>query len=124
MGFSYLLKTKEDVESIKTRFDIPHDVNISYCHKGEIKVQRLPQVVFFPLMSILDGEVRFPINPLLLRTLSFYGLTPDQYLPNFYRVVNFVGCLNQLYGLKLTYHDINFLYAIRGSLKNGYYLQT
>ena len=99
MGFSYLLKTNANVESIKTRFDIPHDVNISYYHEGEIEDQRLPQVVFFPLMSILEGGVRFPVNPLLLRTLSFYGLSLDQCLPNFYRVVNFVGRLNQLYGL-------------------------
>ena len=34
------------------------------------------------------------------------------------------GCLNRLYGLSLTHHDINFLYTIRGSLKLGYYLQT
>ena len=70
------------------------------------------------------GGVRFPVDPLLLRTLYFYGLSPDQCLPNFYRVVNCVGCLNRLYDLYLTHHGINFLYAIRGSLRNGYYLQT
>ena len=99
-------------------------MNISYCHEGDIEVQRLPHVVFFPLMSILQARVRLLVDPLLLRTLSFYGLSPDQCLPNFYRVVNCVGHLNRLYGLSLTHHDINFLYAIRGSLKNGYYLQT
>ena len=35
-----------------------------------------------------------------------------------------MGRLNHLYGPSLTHHDINFLYAIRGSLKLGYYLQT
>ena len=77
MGFSYLLKTNVDAESFKVRFNIPHDVNISYCHKGDIEDQRLPHVVFFPLMSILEGRVRFPVDPLLLSTLSFYGLSPD-----------------------------------------------
>ena len=75
-------------------------------------------------MSILEGGVRFPIDPLLLKTLSFYGLSPNQCLPNFYRVVNCVGCLNWLYGLSITHHDTNFLYSILGSLKHGYYLQT
>ena len=124
MGFSYLLRTDAVVESFKARFNIPRDVNISYCHKGDIKDQRLPHVVFFPLMSILEDGVRFPVDPLLLITLSFYGLSPDQNLPNFYRLVSCVGCLNQLYDLNLTHHDINFLYAIRGSLKHAYYLQT
>ena len=112
MGFSYLLETNKNVQSFKVRFNIPRDVNISYCHKGDIVDQRLPHVVFFPLMSILEGGVRFPVDPLLLRTFSFYGLSLDQCLPNFYKVVNYVGCLNQLYGLSLTHHDINFLYAI------------
>ena len=47
MGFSYLLNTNADVESFKTRFNIPRDVNISYCHEGDIEDQRLPHVVFF-----------------------------------------------------------------------------
>ena len=124
MDFSYLLKTRANVESFNVRFNIPLDVDISYCQEGDIKDQRLPHVVFFPLMSILEGGVRFPVDPLLLRTLSFYELSPDQCLPNFYRVINCVGHLNRLYGLSLTHHDINFLYAIQGSLKHGYYLQT
>ena len=96
MGFKYHLRANVDVESFKARLNIPRDVNISYCHEGNIEGQRLPHVVFFPLMSILKGGVRFLIEPLLLRTLGFYGLSPDQCLPNFYRVVNCVGCLNQL----------------------------
>ena len=124
MSFSYLLNTNAGIKSFETRFNIPHDVNISYYHEGDIEDQRLPHVVFFPLMSLLEGKVRFPVDPFLLRTLSFYGLSLDQCLPNFYRVVNYVGHLNWLYDLNLTHHDINFLYTIRGSLKNVYYLQT
>ena len=63
MHFAYLLKTREDVESFIVRYNIPRDVEISYCHEGEIADQRLPKVVFFfPLMSILKGGVRFPVN--------------------------------------------------------------
>ena len=47
MGFLYLLRTNADVESLKARFNIPRDVNILYCHEGDIEDQRLPQVVFF-----------------------------------------------------------------------------
>ena len=78
MGFSYLLNTNVDIESFKTWLNIPCDVNISYCHEGDIEDQRLHHVVFFPLMSIPEGEVRFLVNPLLCRTLSFYRLSPNQ----------------------------------------------
>ena len=71
MSFSHLLNINADIESFKDRFTIPRDVNISYCHEGDIEDQRLLHVVFFPLMSIQESGVRFPIDPLLLRTLSF-----------------------------------------------------
>ena len=73
MIFSYLLKTRADIESFRVRYNIPRDVEISYWHEGDIEDQRLPHVVFFPLMSILEGGVRFLVDPLLLRTLSFYS---------------------------------------------------
>ena len=80
--------------------------------------------MFFPLMSILEGGVRFPVDPFLLRTLRFYGLSPDQCLPNFYKVMSYVARLNQIYGLSLTHHNINFMYCVWGSLRLEYYPQT
>lgn len=57
MGFSHLLNTN-DVEAFKTKFNIPHDVHIAYCHKGDIEDQRLLWEVFFPLMAILEDRVK------------------------------------------------------------------
>ena len=74
-------------------------------------------------MSILEGEVRFPMDPMLLWTFSFYDLNLDQCLPNFGRVVNSVICLNNLYGLGLNHHAINFMYNIYNGLKTSYYLK-
>ena len=96
---------------------------IKYYLEENIENERHARVVFFPLVVILEGGVRFPIDPLLLRTLNFYGLNPDQCLPNFYKVVNSVMRLNKIYNLGLNNHDINFLYGICGSLKNDYYLK-
>ena len=74
-------------------------------------------------MSILEDGVRFLVDPILLMTLSFYGLSLDQCLPNFYRVVNSMIRLNNLYGLRHNHHDINFKYSICGGLKTSYYLK-
>ena len=59
----------------------------------------------------------------MLRTLSFYGLSADQCLPNFYKVVNSVIHLNNMYDLGLNHLDINFMHNICGGLKTGNYLK-
>ena len=85
---------------------------------------RHPHVMFFHLMSLLEGGVRFPVDPLLLRTLRFYGLCPDQLPPNFYRVVSCISWLNHLYGLKLDHHDINYMYNLCDNDRSRYYLKV
>ena len=101
-------------------------MDVAYCHEGDIALHRRSgsNIVFFPLMAILEGGVRFPVDPLLLSTLSFYGLCLDQLPPNFYQVVSCVSRLNQIYGLQLNHHDINFMYNLCGNLKSNYYLKV
>ena len=124
MGFSHLLRTKVALANFRARFAIPFDVDIAYCHEDNIANEKHPHVVFFPLMAILEGGVRFPVDPLILRTLRFYGPCPDQLSPNFYRVVSSVSRLNHLYGLHLNQHNINFMYSLYDNIQLGYYLKA
>ncbi|KAK9990369.1 hypothetical protein SO802_025354 [Lithocarpus litseifolius] len=105
-------------------FNIPEDVNVAYCHESDLAFHRGPNVAFFPLMVILEGGVRFPVNLLLLRTLRFYGLCPEQLPPNFYQVVSCVNRLNQIYGLQLDHNDINHMYSLCGNKRTNYYLKV
>ena len=91
MGFDHLLDTEAALANFRAGFAVPNDVEISYCHEDSIALERHPYVVFFPLMAILEGGVRFPMDPLILRTFRFYGLCPNQLPPNFYRVVSCVS---------------------------------
>ena len=94
MGYSHLLDTEATLPSFRVAYNIPEDVGIAYCHEGDITLQQRPHVVFFPLIAILEGGVRFPVDPLILNTLRFYVLCPNQLPPNFYQVVSCVGRLN------------------------------
>jgi len=94
MGYAYLLNTKVSLATFRQMFNIPEDVDVAYCHESEIALHRGANTAFFPLMAILEGGVRFPVDPLLLNTLRFYGLCPDQLPPNFYRVVSYVNRFN------------------------------
>ena len=79
MGYSYLFAPKAALANFREAYGIPGDVDIAYCHKGDISLQRHAgsNVVFFPLMAILEGGIRFPVDPFVIGTLRFYGLCPD-----------------------------------------------
>ena len=126
MGYSHLLSSEASLASFKAAYNVLGDVDIAYCHVGDIDLYRRTSLnmVFFPLMAILEGGVRFHVNPLIIGTLRFYGLCPDQLPPNFYHVVSCISRLNQLFGLQLNHHDINFMYSLCGNIKTDYYLKT
>ena len=124
MGYSYLLDTPAALATFRSKFSIPNDVDVAYCHESDTEFHRGQGTAFFPLMSILEGGVRFPVDPLLINTLSYYGLCPDQLPPNFYRVVSCVSRLNQTFNLQLDQHDINQMYSLCGSKSANYYLKT
>ena len=126
MGYSHLLSSDASLATFRAAYGIPGDVDIAYCHQGDIEIQRHrgTNTVLFPLMSILEGGIRFPVDPLVIGTLRFYGLCPDQLPPKFFRVVNCVSKLNQLFGLQLDHHDINFMYSLCGNIESDYYLKT
>ena len=94
MGFAYLLNVEAPLATFRQNFSVPDDVEMVYCHESEIAHHRGAGTAFFLLISVLKGGVRFPIDPLLLNTLRYYGLSPDQLPPNFYRVVSCVSRLN------------------------------
>ena len=85
MGYSYLLTSGVLLADFRTAYGVPEDVDIAYCHDGDITRQRCAgsNVAFFPLMAILECGVRFPVDSLIINTLRFYGLCPDQLPPNF-----------------------------------------
>ena len=101
MGFSHCLSIKVSLANFREVFNILRDVDVAYCHVGDIALyQRYgSNIVFFPLMAILEGGVRFLMDSLLLNTFRFYGLCPDQLPPNFYRVVSCISRLNRIYEL-------------------------
>ena len=84
MGYAYLLNTEASLATFRQNYSVPNDVEVAYCHESEIVLHRGVGTAFLPLMSILEGGVKFPIDPFLLDTLRYYGLSPDQLPPNFF----------------------------------------
>ena len=80
MGYSHLLSSEASLATFRAAYNVPEDVDIAYCHEGNIDIQRRHGVnaVFFPLMAILEGGIRFLVDPFVIGTLRFCGLCPDQ----------------------------------------------
>ena len=83
MGYSHLLSSEASLATFRAVYGVLKDVNIAYYHQGDIEIQRHrgTNTVFFPLLSILEGGIRFLIDPLVIGTLRFYGLCLDQLPP-------------------------------------------
>ena len=77
MSYSFLLEASAALATFRQKFDIPGDVEVVYCHESEIALHKGHGTAFFPLMAVLEGGVRFPMDPLLTSTLRYYGLCPD-----------------------------------------------
>ena len=76
MSYSHLLSSESTLATFRATYNVPEDVDIAYCTEGER--HRGVNTIFFPLMAILKGGVRFLVDPFLLDTLRFYGLYLDQ----------------------------------------------
>ena len=124
MGYSFLLDTPGSLAIFRQKFDIPDDVEVAYYHESEIALHRGQVTASFPLMVVLEGRVRFLMDPLVVSTLRYYGICPDQLPPNFYRVVSCVSRLNHTFNLQLDHHDINHIYSLCGNKSSNYYLKT
>ncbi|KAL0015053.1 hypothetical protein SO802_002122 [Lithocarpus litseifolius] len=50
--------------SFRATYNVLEDVDITYCHEGDINIQRRrgENTMFFPLMAILEGGVRLPVD--------------------------------------------------------------
>ena len=83
MGYSYLLSSEASLASFRVAYNVPGDIDIAYCHEGDIDIHRRigSDTVSFPFMAILEGRVRFLVDPLIIGTLRFYSLCPDQLPP-------------------------------------------
>jgi len=62
MGYAFLLNTVASLATFRQKFDILDDVEVAYCHESEIALHRGEHIAFFPLMAILEGGVRFPMD--------------------------------------------------------------
>ncbi|GMP27068.1 hypothetical protein CsSME_00003230 [Camellia sinensis var. sinensis] len=117
------LLSPDRISSFQRHFSIPDDVHLSFVADGTLDMERVDEtMIVFPLLSIAEGGVCFPLHLLLRAVLCHWGLIPSQPNVNFFRIVMGIIALNRRFGLNLGIPAIRHCYALaKSSGRHGRY---
>ena len=118
-----MFDTSESLREFRRKYNFLEDVEVRYCSESKAILSRGEDRVVIPLVAIVEGGVRIPISDLLTNFLHHFKVFLDQCTPNVFRIVSSVETLNKKLGLKLTAHNINYIYSFQDSKTFGYYFK-
>uniref|UniRef100_A0A2N9FLX9 Uncharacterized protein n=1 Tax=Fagus sylvatica TaxID=28930 RepID=A0A2N9FLX9_FAGSY len=116
------VNTPEAMERFRRHYGVPDDVHLAY-RFWEDAITGEPGDLIIPLVAIIEGGVRFPIDPLLADFLDYFRISPTQISPNIFKIVNGVAELNRRLGFNLTVHDIIATYFLRTTQHEAFSLR-
>uniref|UniRef100_A0A2N9I7T1 Uncharacterized protein n=1 Tax=Fagus sylvatica TaxID=28930 RepID=A0A2N9I7T1_FAGSY len=116
------LNTPEAMARFRHHYGVPDDVYLEYRY-WEDTLPGEPGDLILPVVIVIEGGVRFPLDPLLTNFLDYFNLSPTQINPNVFRIVMGVVELNRRLGLDLTVYDIMATYSLRTSSNEAYSLR-
>ncbi|KAF5933580.1 hypothetical protein HYC85_029751 [Camellia sinensis] len=103
--FRFLVDTPAALAAFREEYGIPADVHLELAEEETTPWGRLDQCPF-TVLSIVEGGLRFPLNPLITEFLRRTGLAPTQVSTNTYRIINGVHELNNRLGTNLGLAEI------------------
>uniref|UniRef100_A0A2N9G9I8 Aminotransferase-like plant mobile domain-containing protein n=1 Tax=Fagus sylvatica TaxID=28930 RepID=A0A2N9G9I8_FAGSY len=117
------VNTPEAMERFRRHYGVPDDVHLAY-RFWEDALTGEPGDLILPLVAVIEGGVRFPIDPLLADFLDFFRISPTQVSPNIFRIVMGVVELNPPVSLPDTNKEMtddfllvrgNWYFPVRGN---------
>ena len=75
------------------------------------------------MIAFIKGGMTIPMGSITRNYLNFFRLSPTQCAPNMFRVLRSIDALNKRMDLKLTHHDVNWVYNLHHLTGQGYYLK-
>ena len=116
-----MVDTPKSLGEFRRKCNFPDDVEVRYFPESEAILSRREGRVVIPFVAIVEGGVRIPMSDMLTNFLRHFKVYPNQCTPNVFRIVSIVDTLNKMLKLKLTKHDINYIYSFQDSKTFGFY---
>ena len=122
--FERLVKTPALIELFKEKYHIPQEVSIWYCSTEGLAFDREVGEVMIPMIAFIEGGMTIPMGKITRDYLRAHRLCPQQYAPNFFRVLGAIDALDRHLGLWLTWYDVAHLYEGHIEARAGFYLKS
>ena len=122
--FKHLVDSSAGIEGFRAKYDIPQGLGLQYCPSGQVLTNKEMSEVDIPMIAFIEEGMTLPICRITKDYLLIHRLCLNQCAPNLFRVLGSVDALNNLMGLRLTWHDVVHVYECHSLASVGYYLKS
>ena len=122
--FAHLVDSPASIEGFRALYHIPRGVSLRYYSPGEWLTHRKEGEVVIPMITFIEGGMRFLIGRVAKDYLIAHRICHHQCAPNLFRILSNVDALNDQMGLNLTWHDVVWMYECYLLAYLGYYLKS
>ena len=107
--FKSLVDSEEGIESFRALYRIPPGVGFRYYREGQWHEDKQEGKVVILTIAFIEGGMKIPMGRITKDYLRAHRLAPTQCVPTMFRILGSVDTLNEIMGLGLTHHDVNWV---------------